>query len=500
VKILVPAPKHMNGLIFTGQQDHIATRNSGAYRIATSIRKEGIDVEVIDFFPYWAPTQLAELLKTRKNISWIGFSLTWMNHYDENYYNLFAIFTQYIRKEYPHIKLIGGGQNITTSNFSKHLDYVITGFGEKAFSLLLKYLYSNGIKPFGLKQGNCYVIDGNANYKSWPIKDLSINYEARDFIDPLESLTVEFSRGCKFACAFCNFPVLGVREDTTRDIDKFELELKRNFDLYGTTRYEVADETLNDRIEKLQKISGIVDRLDFDPNFNGYIRADILARKPEQYEHLIGARICAHQYGIETFNHKTGKTVGKGLHPDVMKETLIETKNKFIDALGIYRGTLSFVYGLPYETKDTIMDAQDWILENWSSESVTPYPLLLSDSSEGEIGYNTSKLLDNYEEYGYEIIDHQEPLEIDGFSSGIGKAVYWKNPNMELNEAISLSGNLNEKMKGTSRLTNWNVMNTMAKTIEESFEIVAYSDEHIKSIDKIVNHHRSYVEKKLSYK
>ena len=36
-----------------------------------------------------------------------------------------------------------------------------------------------------------------------------------------------------------------------------------------------------------------------------------------------------HFYGIESFNHKSAKAIGKGMHPDKVKQGLIDVKNYF---------------------------------------------------------------------------------------------------------------------------------------------------------------------------
>ena len=56
------------------------------------------------------------------------------------------------------------------------------------------------------------------------MKSLRIKYEDRDDLQPWEWLTIECARGCIFQCPYCNFPILGVREDHTRSANDFESE------------------------------------------------------------------------------------------------------------------------------------------------------------------------------------------------------------------------------------------------------------------------------------
>ena len=67
------------GLIFNGFSDKNTTaeRSSGAYRIAHYLRQQGWDIEVVDHFVRWPFEKLKELLKSRKDLKFIGFSATW---------------------------------------------------------------------------------------------------------------------------------------------------------------------------------------------------------------------------------------------------------------------------------------------------------------------------------------------------------------------------------------------------------------------------------------
>ncbi len=438
----------MKAIIFTGyERSGGIERVSGAYRIATVLRKHGWDVEVIDFFYLWSLDQLKELIKLRNQagkIDWIGFSATWINYATDKLQEMINDFLIHVKEVYPNIKTLAGGQN-PSINFPMYnnIDYVVAGFGEVGLLEVLKHIYSNG-KIKGIPRKNGWYVDANSFYPAWPISDLTVEYESRDFIYPGETLTLEFSRGCKFSCAFCNFPILGVKEDTTRDLTLLENELKKNYDNYGVTNYQVADETLNDRDEKLAKIGNIVKNIGFELNFNAFIRADILFSKPQQLDLLGEARVWGHYYGIETFNHQTGKTILKGMHPDKIKQGLLDTEKFFNEKLGRYRGTVSLVYGLPHETKESILDAQNWLMNNWSKQSVIAFALNIS-----LIG-NKSKIDENYEKYGYEIIKQEKREDLnDRHNFFANDLTIWKNANMSMYDAMNLSTKMKNEFPGT---------------------------------------------------
>ena len=99
------------------------------------------------------------------------------------------------------------------------------------------------------------LLSANDQYSAFPMKSLNVIYEDRDYIQPYEWLGIEFARGCKFSCDFCNFPVLGVKGDYSRDADDFGIQIKDAYDRFGVTNYLVADETFNDRTEKIAKFA-----------------------------------------------------------------------------------------------------------------------------------------------------------------------------------------------------------------------------------------------------
>jgi hypothetical protein len=426
----------MHAIIFTGyDRSGGFERVGGAYRIATVLRKEGWDVEVIDFFYHWDLEQLKELIKIRNQrhtIDWIGFSSTWINYSSEPVQQMMIDFLSHVKSSYPTTVTIAGGQNPNV-NFPIYndIDYIINGFGEVAIVEVLKYIYGNGnIK--GIPRKNGWYVDANSLYQAWPISDLSIDYEPRDYINQGETLSLEFSRGCKFSCAFCNFPVLGVKEDTTRDLSILEQELKRNYDLYGVTNYQVADETLNDRDEKLVKIGNIAKSIGFELNFNAFIRADILISRPQQMDMLAEARVWSHYYGVETFNHETGKAIGKGMSPDKIQNGLLNIKNYFNEHVKRYRGTISLIYGLPHETKESILQGQEWLKNNWNDQNTIAFPLNLNLTGK------KSKIDEDYEKYGYTIMGEEKRKLYNRHNFFSNDLVMWENPHMNMYDAIEL--------------------------------------------------------------
>lgn len=443
----------MNCLLFSVGPEKNKGRPLGPHRIASYLRQLGWNCEVIDFFYNWKLDQLKELCRSRINsdTKFLGFSFLFTDEVGV----CFDLW-EWIKTTYPEITIIlGSAQKFTLD--SKHVDYNISGYGENALRELLEYLFSNGPCPsFTMHLNSGKHISANDSSPSFPMKNLSVIYEDRDFIEPHEWMGVEFSRGCMFSCDFCNFPVLGVKGDYSRDADDFEIQIKDAYDRFGVSNYYVADETFNDRTDKITKFADVVERLSFRPYFTGYIRADLLISRPRDREELLRMNFLGHHYGIETFDHRAGKAIGKGMDPARVKQGLIDVRRYFEDRVGKrYRGNISLIIGLPYETIDSIYESEKWMLENWQAQSFIAYGLYIPVSEYEK----ESKISLDYKRYGYREmtlrdIDESSSRRPDLLNSVVKKSIMdssqlkWSNDQMDIFDALEIATKL-ERLRMT---------------------------------------------------
>jgi hypothetical protein len=96
-------------------------------------------------------------------------------------------------------------------------------------------------------------------------------------------------------------------------------------------------------------------------------------------------------FGIESFNHASAKSIGKGLHPD----KVIEELYKFNDLLPHCGTTGSFIVGLPHETIETVARQKEQLLDPaFPIDNILMYPLTLDHSRKhnlSEFEKNTAK-------------------------------------------------------------------------------------------------------------
>lgn len=500
-----------HALIFSCRNYHWE-RGSGAHRIATYLRKHDMDVEVVDFAAHWELEQLKEF--TRKSVTsktlFFGFS-TFFSYWNET----LTHFTAWLKLEYPHIKTVIGGQNVLHTA-AQNIDIWVDSYGEEAMLALAKALAGNttsGIifEPafFGQKK----VIKALHAYPSYTMGDYSVIMEKRDYLEPHEWLTVEFSRGCKFSCAFCNFPILGVKEDTSRSAESFEFEMRYNYDNFGINRYYVADETFNDRVEKISKFANVVERLDFDPFFSGFIRADLLQTKG-MIEELARMNFGGQYYGVETFNKKSGQVIGKGMDPEKVKQLVLKTKDYFKQQNKTYRGTISLIVGLPYSVEQEWYDAMAWLKENWLTESLVIFPLIVENLDEGreKDHTNVSKFAKNLQKYGLRSLGTDNvnffPNPEECFfnwkeGNYSNNEVLWQHDTMNIFDAKRIANSLQpavaEEFKGDCWQLSYAELAVMSK-IDNLSSAIGQSKE--KTVMGAVNtmkiHVANYINKKLS--
>jgi hypothetical protein len=489
-----------------------AKRPGGGHRIATFLREKGWDVEVIDWVDQWTLEELQTLVKSRvtTNTKFFGFS-TFFAHWPQSVEN----FSVWLKQSYPDIMTMLGGQSRPRMN-SKGIDLYITGYGENAMLAVIEKITGNNnpLKPimFDYKFTDKKVILANHSYPSYPMKSLMIKYEKRDFIKSNEWLTVEYSRGCMFKCLYCNFPVLGVKGDYTRDADDYVEQLTHAYDNWGVTNYIAADETFNDRTDKIIKFADATEKLNFTPYISAFIRADLLVSRKQDWDHLLRMKLLSHYYGIESMHGPSAKSIGKGMAPEKLQEGLIEVKNYFNkNSNNLYRGHISLIAGLPHETKDTLEKTADWCSTNWKGEGVEMWPLEIPINETLDV---PSLLTTKWKEYGYwpandELVptDNQTMIDDCVHISHISHNMDWVNSNMSYRDAVKIASDMRNKLVPGSAVGSFSLQEfSYSLNLEDTLKLryaQQFKDQTVRywatlSQENLIKKIKEYIYKKLS--
>ena len=380
-------------------------RSFGVHKIATVLREEAeMDVEVFDFITAFTLDELKTIADNRitKSTKFVGFGVFSNPLGGEHVLGPIKEFISWIKKEFPWVVTVAGGQQYESTTEVYDTEYHIIGFGESAVLHFTQFIQGKGqILNWSTNEKGHKILLANTHHPAFQRESLAIKYEERDFIKSEEFLHLEYGRGCKFNCTFCSIPKRGVKEDYTRSAESLRKELLDNYNRWGTTQYLVGDETINDATWKLKKFGDVFAEMPFEPYTTGFIRADLLSARPEDYPHMLNMGLKGHFYGIESFQKEAARFAKKACNMERMQDFLPRMKEVFGGSTGKdFRGTISLILGLPGETKASIDHMFDWLVQNWSGHSVSIYPLMIT-GKEAVVYGNNSDLSNNYEKYGY---------------------------------------------------------------------------------------------------
>lgn len=383
----------------------ISIRRAGPHRIATEIRNNGYTCQLIDASWYFDQNEIQLILNTcigpnTKIVAWsspyapdvareqLGSGIREtiaVQHHEQ-----FII--SYTKSINAQIKFVVGGPNAHVRLTEPGIDTIFHGMSDVAIVEYLKFLQGrNPFFQYEVEHGKM-IVSGDRYNAKWNFSDSAIEYRPEDNLFHGDSVPIEISRGCIFKCDFCSFPLNGKKNN---EYIKYQQILQKeflvNYHEHGIQSYIVSDDTFNDNLVKLQMMADIAQSLPFELSINCYIRIDLVRAHPEQYSLFKDIGLSGAFFGIESFNHASAKSIGKGLHPD----KVIEELYKFNDLLPHCGTTGSFIVGLPHETIETVARQKEQLLDPaFPIDNILMYPLTLDHSRKhnlSEFEKNTAK-------------------------------------------------------------------------------------------------------------
>ena len=227
------------------------------------------------------------------------------------------------------------------------------------------------------KKNACHVIKED----DYPVDNYTtsrIIYEDNDLIFDNEILPIELARGCVFKCSFCSYSLIGKRVwEFNRAPDLVAADLVDAYNKFGTTGFMFCDDTYNDSVDKVERLHKEFVKLPFDLTFSTYARADMLVSKPQTAPLLYESGLRSVFFGIETLNHESGKSIGKGMDPEKLKDGLYKIKE--LPGWKDVVTSSGFIIGLPFDTEETVAATFDWLLRpDCPLDSYSPSPLSIN--------------------------------------------------------------------------------------------------------------------------
>lgn len=369
----------------------VISRYIGPYKLKHWLKKSGYTSQVIDFVKYLTAENL--YLATKKFITkdtvCIGVSVTflaamlvrWRDGRISPFPEHVIKVAYQIKKEFPHIRFVLGGygsehvfggnifeatiMSYTESSediFIEYLDYLTKGREPPPsrevnyfYHLSEEYLKNNEVKP----RQHFY----QARNKIYNIETDDFRFDTMDAILPREALPLDISRGCIFACRFCNYPHLGKsKTDYIRGMDYIGQELAYNYETFKTQAYMVLDDTFNETQVKMQAFADMTASLPFSIEYSAYLRADLIDRFPDTADMLAASGLWGAFHGLESLHPYASNLVGKAWSGRRARDYIPRLYHD------LWRGQipmhLNFIMGLPKEDLKDVMSTIDWFRDN----------------------------------------------------------------------------------------------------------------------------------------
>lgn len=454
------------------------TRTIGPYKIAHFLRKHDLKVQVIDFISKFNENELYKMVSKfiTKETLVIGVSMTFMagmrypwpkytnpktgevteGHTRRMPYAVFITLYR-LKRKYPHIKFVSGGyMSDRMPDYGIFNDTCMSYTGSNE-DLMLEYIKNlqdpSNPKPLGqLRMPLLANNEKRARMIYDAPRNVTYNIETDDFkwapndcILQEEPLPLDVARGCIFACKFCQYPHLGKSKfDYIRGMSYLEEEMIHNYNNYGTTTYYMLDDTFNDSEFKMQEFYNMTQRLPFKINFTAYLRADLIHRFPDMAHLLQDSGLIGAYHGLESLNPYASNLVGKAWSGKKAKEFIPKL---FHDTWkGKIPQTLSFIVGLPKESKADILDTRAWFVQNKLHNCHFKALGLFGNKNPNKLYTIESEFDKNSEQYGFWFEEGTGPYE--------GREI-WRNETWTQPEAGSFARMLNTELRDICKPGIW---------------------------------------------
>ncbi len=268
------------------------------------------------------------------------------------------------------IALCGPDINIRSPSFLKNYKFITYVFsGEYEFTLLDLALHLSGDKNLGGVLGLIYRdLDGVKANPHRPLADLDqfpwpmreglpmTNYNDTPGDMPLPSAQILASRGCPYCCKFCLWPQVMYQSNhyRARNITDVADEMEYLIRKMNFKSIYFDDDTFNCGKERMLRLCDEIKIRKLNVPWAIMARADLMDE--EILEKMRDAGLFAVKYGVESASQELLNNVNKNM--DLGKT---ESMIKFTKMLGI-KTHLTFTFGLPGETKETIRKTMDFAL------------------------------------------------------------------------------------------------------------------------------------------
>lgn len=358
--------KNSHFILIGGLTNDQVGRALGPYRIRTILERQGLTCSLIDYLTQLSIAELSELIDycISANTLVIGFSFTWEQDilYKDRFVDQAATLLSGFKQRYPRLQVMIGAAN--PNRVPERLlllsDWVVGGFAELSLPEIMRHIQGqpNNLIYHTVRRGEhiIHYVDSDNDHAIKDCNLLETVFKPQDRYLPYQPITIELCRGCVFNCSYCTYAFKNKKVyDYIRNPESIAQELRRNYDLFGTTRYMLADDTFNDSMEKIDCVRRAVDLAKL-PKFEYvcYVRPELLISRPHMSQALVDLGLRGAHFGIESLNSQTRRLVGRSGSIEKLHHAVADLRQRS----PVYLGTLgTLILGLP---GDTIEDFYRW--------------------------------------------------------------------------------------------------------------------------------------------
>jgi radical SAM superfamily enzyme YgiQ (UPF0313 family) len=289
-----------------------------------------------------------------------------------------------VKKHHPKARVVFGGHHANyypgESVRLKEVDYVISGDGEKSF-LMLAQAIDRGERPeelaavpglswFDGKNPRVPFLRGDAgdlNLLPFPARHLINLRNYNSLIGESDvTATIQSSRGCPFACTFCDIRRTKFRyREPANVVDEVESLVEQ-----GIEDFFFVDDTITIRKKRVHEICQEILRRGLKVRFKISSRVDCI--NEDLLRDLRRAGCYRIHYGVESASQRSLDYMEKGITPDLVRQVFRQTREAGIGAYAY------MMIGVPGETREEMEATFDFAVEldpDYCQFSIcTPYP------------------------------------------------------------------------------------------------------------------------------
>ena len=345
--------------------------------ISAVLKREGYQTHAYDL-----QVEGMDLEKLGKEIEEAQPEIAGIQFHGQVSFNYSMDILKYIKKTFPGITVVVGGQQATFRPLpilqDGRADYIVSGEGEFIMPKLAKYLLdSPGSTSLDAIPSLMYQKNGNtiATERAPRVEDLdSIPLPDRDAFAwrKYPQWVIMTSRGCPYRCAFCSSSSFWGHTVRFRSAENVVSEIQQLVDKYQATSFLILDDTFTLNKPRLEKICREIVSRDLPITWGCGTRTDQIDE--ETLKLLKGANCVEISFGLETANQTTLDRIRKDVSVEQQKNGILLSKKVGLQT------RVSTMLGLPGESEREIENTLDFLLETEPNE-IQIYPILPFDGT-----------------------------------------------------------------------------------------------------------------------